>query len=109
MYSILTEFEKIIFHITDKQMETIEFLSLGYSHKKVAKCMEISHRTVEVHVSNMTRKFHMSIFDLISLYQCSQCGILKKHIALSNMLNSDAKLLKTMKGDHKSCTGLIGY
>jgi DNA-binding CsgD family transcriptional regulator len=86
-------FDKTLYQITGRQLEIIKFLLLGYSHKKVAKFMNISFRTVDSQILNMTTKFHMPIFELLALYRCSQCTLFRECEERRNLLDNDALLL----------------
>jgi len=79
MINVLTKFELIIYELTAKQLEVIKYLAMGYGHKKVALLMNISPRTVEVHIGNITRKFDIPLFALVSSYKCTECKLQKKY------------------------------
>ena len=57
--------ESILDKLTDKQKEVLSYLSLGYSHKKIAKLMDISFRTVAAHLATIKNKSQLPISELI--------------------------------------------
>lgn len=52
--------------LSPRENETLEQLIKGYSHKKIAKILGISNRTVDVHIAHIKNKTNKSIPELIS-------------------------------------------
>lgn len=44
-------------HLTPREKEISQWVVNGYTCKQIAKAMGLSHRTVEVHVANLKKKF----------------------------------------------------
>ena len=95
---LMLEFNKTVISISKKQVEILEFLMLGYQHKKIAKYMNISYRTVDSHILNLTSKFHMPILELLSLYRCSQCKLFKTYACEES--KSEVELLPALNQFH---------
>ena len=62
--------------ITPREMEVLDLLSNGFSHKKIAKIMDISFRTVETHIQHLKSKTGSDVSELI--IQNAQTKIYRK-------------------------------
>lgn len=60
-YAINTTLNKI----TIREREVLDLLSEGFSHKKIAKLMDISFRTVETHIQHLKLKTGSDISELV--------------------------------------------
>lgn len=52
--------------LTDREYEVVYYLSKGFSHKKIAKMLNISFRTVEAHTSRIKLKTQIPLPELTS-------------------------------------------
>ena len=44
---------------TERERETLQFLSMGLTYQKIAMKMDISHETVKMHLKNIYRKLNV--------------------------------------------------
>ena len=54
--------------LTPRETEVFINLALGKSHQEIAKVMNISHRTVAVHVASIYRKLEMKNAQQATIY-----------------------------------------
>ena len=57
--------KKLFEKITVREKEVLDLLSYGYSHKKIAKLLDISYRTVETHLQHIKLKTDIDLSDLV--------------------------------------------
>jgi len=57
--------KKLFDKITLREKEVLDLLSEGFSHKKIAKLLDISFRTVETHIQHIKLKTNIDVSELI--------------------------------------------
>ncbi len=61
--------------LTQREREVMSLAVQGRSNKEIAACLDISHRTVEIHKSNIMRKTNsINLLDLVRITQESDLG-----------------------------------
>lgn len=62
----------VIAHITSRELECLRYISQGYSYKEAGRILQISPRTLEVHLRNIKDKLNIdSQKDLWKIYRSS--------------------------------------
>jgi DNA-binding NarL/FixJ family response regulator len=59
--NVITQTESIhVSQLTDREIEILKMIASGYSNKEIASMLNISHRTVDTHRTNLMKKIEVS-------------------------------------------------
>lgn len=63
-------------YLTKRETEILYYVVLGYTAKRIGKCLNISHRTVEVYIATLKSKLN-----------CNSKGEIINMVLMSNIIN----------------------
>lgn len=67
--------QSLLATLTEREKEVMELVLQGHTHKKIAQCLGISHRTVEIHKARLMQKTGAN--NLLDLARINQDSLLK--------------------------------